>query len=68
MKFWRDHSLTIVMLVTGCGLILFAFTFETGQWFDLWLGLGQGVLTAALLFFLSQFFRERTKPEDKPED
>ena len=64
MKFWRDHSLTIVMTSTGCGMILFSFTFEAGKWFDLWLGLGQGMLTASLLFFLSQFFRETTKPED----
>ena len=64
MKFWRDHSLTIVMTVAGCGMSLFAFAFEEGKWFDLWLGLGQGTLTAALLYFLSQFFREKSKPED----
>lgn len=66
MKFWRDHSLTIVMATAGCGLIVLAFVIEDDRLFDLWIGLGQGVLTAALLFFLSQFFREKAKPEDEP--
>ena len=66
ISFWRDHSLTIVMTTAGCALTAFAFLFEEGKWFDLWLGLGQGTLTAAGLFFLSQFFREKAKPEDEP--
>ena len=66
MKLWRDHSLTIVMAGIGSALIVLAFVVEHGRLFDLLLGLGQGVLTAALLFFLSQFFREKTKPEDPP--
>ena len=65
-RLWRDHSLTIVMVAIGCALSVLAFAFDEGRWFDLWLGLGQGTLTAALLFFLSQFFRETTKPEDPP--
>ena len=64
MRLWRDHSLTIVMVVIGCAFTWFAFSFDEGKWFDLWLGLGQGTLTAALLFFLSQWFREKAKPED----
>jgi hypothetical protein len=64
MSVWRDHSLTIVMVAVGCAMTLFAFAFDEGKWFDLWLGLGQGTLTTAALFFLSQFFREKTKPED----
>lgn len=64
MRFWRDHSLTIVMGTLGVTLTALAFTFEEGRWFDLVLGLGQGTLVTAALFFLSQYFREKTKPED----
>lgn len=68
MKFWNEHSLSVVMVSLGIGLIVFAFIFEEGKIFDLWLGLGQGVLTAALLFVLSRWFRETAKPEDPPEE
>ena len=64
---WRDHSLTIIMVTLGVVLISSAFIFEAGRTFDLLLGLGQGVLTASLVFFLSQFFREKAKPEDPPQ-
>ena len=64
MSFWRDHSLTIVMAALGLALTAIAFAFEEGKVFDLILGLGQGTLTTAALFFLSQYFREKAKPED----
>jgi hypothetical protein len=64
MAFWRDHSLTIVMAAIGAALTAGAFAFEEGKAFDLVLGLGQGTLTTAALFFLSQYFREKAKPED----
>jgi hypothetical protein len=66
MKFWRDHSLTIVLGILGTIGILVAFTYESSEarMFDLWLSLGSGVLTVALFYFLSQFFREKAKPED----
>ena len=66
MKVWRDHSLTIVLGILGTIGILVAFTYEQAEarMFDLWLGLGCGVLTVALFYFLSQFFREKAKPED----
>ena len=64
MRWWRDHSLTIIMAVIGTALLIFAFTHEEGKWFDLWLALGAGVLTVGLFYLLSQFFREKTKPED----
>jgi len=66
MKFWRDHSLTIVLGILGTIGILVAFTFESSEprLFDLWLSLGSGALTVALFWFLSQFFREKAKPED----
>jgi len=64
MRLWRDHSLTIVLVAIGCVLTGTAFAFDEGRWFDFWLGLGQGTLTAALLFFLSAWFREKAKPED----
>ena len=66
IKFWQDHSLTVVMAVIGVALTAFAFAFEPGRTFDLFLGLGIGLLTVAMLFFLSQFFREKAKPEDEP--
>ena len=64
MAFWRDHSLTIVMGALGALLTAGAFAFEEGKLFDLVLGLGQGTLTTAAVFFLSQYFREKAKPED----
>ena len=64
MSFWRDHSLTIVMGSLGVALTAGAFAFEEGKLFDLVLGLGQGVLTTSAVFFLSQYFREKAKPED----
>jgi hypothetical protein len=64
MRFWRDHSLTIVMATAGAVLTAGAFLIEEGRAFDLVLGLGQGTLTTAALFFLSQWFREKAKPED----
>ena len=67
-QFWHDHSLTIIMALIGSALITISFALENDRLFDLCMGLGQGTLTAALLFFLSQFFREKTKPEDDPKD
>ena len=63
---WRDHSLTIVLATMGVALSAIAFFFDD-KLFDLILGLGQGVLTSALLFLLSRYFREKAKPEDEPE-
>lgn len=63
-RIWRDHSLSIVSTVIGTGLIVWAFRFDEGQVFDLLLGLGQGVLTAALVFILSGPLRERNRPEE----
>lgn len=63
---WRDHSLTIVLAAIGAGTLAFAFLFEEKLW-DLFSGLGQGVLTGALVFWLSRYFRETAKPEDPPE-
>jgi lipopolysaccharide export LptBFGC system permease protein LptF len=61
VKFWRDHSLTVVLGILGTIGILVAFTFESheSRQFDLWLGLGCGVLTVALFYFLSQFLGKR---------
>jgi hypothetical protein len=63
---WRDHSLTIVLAVAGVTMIAIAFLFED-KWWDVISGLGQGILTGGLVFFLSRFFREVSKPEDPPE-
>ncbi len=52
------------MGTAGAALTAGAFFFEEGRTFDLVLGLGQGTLTTAALFFLSQYFRETSKPED----
>jgi len=66
MRWWRDHSLTLVLGALGAIMLGVAFTFESheARLFDLWLSLGSGVLTVALFYFLSQFFREKAKPED----
>ena len=66
MALWRDHSLTIVLGAIGIGLLAIAFAFDE-KWWDVISGLGQGTLTGALVFWLSRFFREVSKPEDPPE-
>jgi uncharacterized membrane protein YjjP (DUF1212 family) len=63
---WRDHSLTIVLAASGVTMIAIAFLFED-KWWDVISGLGQGILTGGLVFFLSRYFREVSKPEDPPE-
>lgn len=63
-RIWRDHSLSIVLSLFGIACVLTAFYFDEGRWFDLWLGLGHGFLTGALIFICSGFFREKNKPED----
>jgi len=63
---WRDHSLTIVLALTGAGTLAFASLFEDRLW-DLFSGLGQGILTTGLVFWSSRYFRETAKPEDPPE-
>jgi hypothetical protein len=66
-KFWQDHSLTIILAAIGLALLAIAIPFREGTWFDTILGLGHGALTAALLYFLSAYFREKNKPEDPPQ-
>jgi hypothetical protein len=63
-RLWRDHSLSIVLAALGVGCIAYAFRHEEGQWFDLWLGLGQSTLTVSLFYVLSAWLRERNRPED----
>ncbi len=64
MKFWRDHSLSIMAAVAGVVLLGVAIPFREGTTFDVIVGLGHGALSIALLGFLSGLFRERNKPED----
>lgn len=64
MRLWRDHSLTIVMGALGTTVTAGAFLLDEGRMFDLVLGIGQSILTTGAVFFLSQYFRETTKPED----
>jgi hypothetical protein len=64
MAFWKDHSLTIVLAALGVAFTGAAFFFDEGKVFDLVLGIGQSILTTGAVFFLSQYFRETTKPED----
>lgn len=63
---WRNHSLTIVLLLIGTATIAIAWLFED-KWWDMLSGLGQGILTGGLVFYLSRYFRETAKPEDPPE-
>ena len=66
MTLWRDHSLTIVLMLIGSGLIAVGFLFDD-KWWDVVSGLGLGTLTGGLVFVLSRYFRETAKPEDPPE-
>ncbi len=61
---WRRHSLTYVMTIAGAALCAAAFWITDDRWFDLCMGLGQGTLTAALVYWLSRILRETRKPED----
>ena len=65
LSIWKNHSLTIILALIGSFLCGFAFFFNE-KWFDLILGLGQGVLTTGAVFFFSRFFKETAKPEDDP--
>jgi hypothetical protein len=67
MRFWRDHSLTIVLAAVGTALSVIAFVFDEGKWCDLFMGLGQSCLGVALFYYLSQYFVEKAKPEDPPQ-
>lgn len=68
MKLWRDHSLTIVLVTAGVLITGYSLTYDDANGWDFWLGLGQNLLGVALLFFLSQWFREVAKPEDPVEN
>jgi thiol:disulfide interchange protein len=67
MRIWRNHSLTIVLTVLGCGLTALAiwlvWPLELDRWFDILSGLGAGLLTVALFNLLSGPLREKNKPE-----
>ena len=63
-RLWRDHSLTISAWSLGILAVAYAFRLEPGQWFDLWLTLGGGLLTVALFYTMAGSLRERNKPED----
>jgi hypothetical protein len=65
-RFWRNHSLTIILWGVSMSFIAGAFLFEPGRVFDLLLGVGHGAFTVALLNSLSGRFRERNKAEEKP--
>lgn len=67
-KYWRDHSLTIIVWAIGIGLtgwaIWLIWPLEPKDWFDVLTGLGAGVLTVALFNVLSGPFREVNKPDE----
>jgi hypothetical protein len=67
LQLWRDHSLTIVLTALGIVLtlvsLLFVWPLDPDRWFDIFAGLGSGVLTVALFNWLSGPLRERNKPE-----
>jgi hypothetical protein len=52
-----------VLWALGLAFLILAFRFEPGRVFDLFLGLGLGLLTVALFNTLSGPLRERNKPE-----
>lgn len=65
MRFWRDHSLSIVLVVIGFLFLGAALLFSRDSiWWDIWLGLFHACLGVALLNLLAGPFRERNRPED----
>jgi len=68
MRWWRDHSLTVVLAMIGLGCLGLALMLRDndGLW-DFWLGLFHATVGVALLNLLAGPFRERNKPEAPPE-
>jgi hypothetical protein len=64
VRFWTDHSLSIVLGVLGAVSSGTAFLADPGtRWWDLFLGLGQGLLTVTAFNVLAGRFREVNKPD-----
>jgi len=65
MKFWRDHSLTVVLLIIGLLFLCIALLHSRDSigW-DIWLGLFHACVGVALLNLLAGPFRERNRPEE----
>jgi len=61
-RLWRDHSLTIVLVMIGG----FCFALALVHSWDFWLGLFHACIGVALLNLLAGPFRERNRPEEPP--
>ncbi len=63
-QLWRDHSLSIVLVLSGAGFCVLAWMLEPGKVFDTLLTLGGGLLTVAVFYIAAGSLREKNKPED----
>jgi hypothetical protein len=66
--FWRDHSLTIVSWAITLSFYGFGRLYAKDRWdhqdYDFVMNLGHATFSIAILYTLSWFAREKTKPED----
>ena len=64
IQLWRDHSLTIVLVVIGVACLGIALWHDRDhRGWDIWLGLFHAAVGIALLNLLAGPFRERNKPD-----
>ena len=65
LRWWRDHSLTIVLSVIALTCLGIALLHDRDhRGWDVWLGLFHACIGVALLNFLAGPFRERNRPEE----
>jgi len=67
-RLWLRHSLTFYSFALGVGLfawgISYVWPLDEERLFDIFSGLGVGLLTVALFYTLAGVSRETNKPED----
>lgn len=67
MRRWcRDHSLSIVLLLTGWFVCMASIPLAEGTWFDLVSQTGGALFTAGLVNLLAGPLREVNRPEAPP--
>lgn len=63
VKLWRDHSLSITLVVIGAALMLVSIPLSEGTWFDLISQLGGSFFSVGCYNFLAGPLKERNRPE-----
>jgi hypothetical protein len=61
---WRNHSLSIVLAVTGLGTYAIGYAIDELRLSDFFLNLGHGFFPLAVFNALAGQLREVNKPED----